>query len=191
MSPSPRERRRVRVATSRRSPPTRGITRSCRPICRRWHQAGRSIESRAFAWGDYLTALTKGNTLTDAERDGDGAEARAASPACRRTSSSNAQPAHQPGPLPQGAAARQAPGRRPARRPLHRRPTLDAAGEQRRVRPLEQALQGPYTAMFQDYVKNELKWESDLHYPTSGNVRPWTYDAEQLHGHDRAAARRR
>ena len=30
--------------------------------------------------------------------------------------------------------------------------------------------------MFQDYVKNELKWESDLHYPTSGNVRPWTYD---------------
>ena len=30
--------------------------------------------------------------------------------------------------------------------------------------------------MFQDYVKNELKWESDLHYDTSGNVRPWTYD---------------
>ena len=28
----------------------------------------------------------------------------------------------------------------------------------------------------QDYVKNELKWESDLHYPSSGNVRPWTYD---------------
>jgi hypothetical protein len=30
--------------------------------------------------------------------------------------------------------------------------------------------------MFQDYVKNELKWETDLHYPTSGNVCPWTYD---------------
>ena len=29
--------------------------------------------------------------------------------------------------------------------------------------------------MFQDYVRNELKWDSDLHYPTSGNVRPWTY----------------
>ena len=38
------------------------------------------------------------------------------------------------------------------------------------------ALQGPYTAMFKDYVKNELKWESDLHYPTSGNVRPWNWD---------------
>ena len=24
-------------------------------------------------------------------------------------------------------------------------------------------------------MKNDLKWESDLHYPTSGNVRPWTY----------------
>src|SRR5256885_6284971 len=30
--------------------------------------------------------------------------------------------------------------------------------------------------MFQEYVKNDLKWETDLHYPTSGNVRPWTYD---------------
>ena len=25
------------------------------------------------------------------------------------------------------------------------------------------------------YVRTELKWESDLHYDTSGNVRPWTY----------------
>jgi len=30
--------------------------------------------------------------------------------------------------------------------------------------------------MFNDYVRNELKWESDIHYDTSGNVRPWTYD---------------
>ena len=34
---------------------------------------------------------------------------------------------------------------------------------------------GDYMAAFQHYVKNDLKWESDLHYPTSGNVRPWTY----------------
>ena len=33
--------------------------------------------------------------------------------------------------------------------------------------------------MFQDYVKNELKWESDLHYPTSGNVRPWDWNEFQ------------
>ena len=36
-----------------------------------------------------------------------------------------------------------------------------------------------FTAMFQDYVRNELKWESDLHYPTAGNVRPWNWDEFQ------------
>ena len=54
-----------------------------------------------------------------------------------------------PGPLPQGAAARQAAGRRPARQPLHRRPTLDAAGEQRGVRLRRTPrCRAPYTAMF-------------------------------------------
>jgi len=28
-------------------------------------------------------------------------------------------------------------------------------------------------------VKNELKWDTDLHYPTSGNVRPWNWDEFQ------------
>ena len=27
-----------------------------------------------------------------------------------------------------------------------------------------------------DYVRNVLKWESDLHYPTRGNVLPWKWD---------------
>ena len=34
---------------------------------------------------------------------------------------------------------------------------------------------GPYVAGFRNYVKNTLKWESDLHYKMRGNVRPWTY----------------
>jgi carboxypeptidase C (cathepsin A) len=52
---------------------------------------------------------------------------------------------------------------------------IDAAGERQEFDPSNQALQGPYTALFQDYLKNELKWETELHYPTSANVRPWTY----------------
>src|SRR5438067_2197295 len=52
----------------------------------------------------------------------------------------------------------------------------DAAGERQEYDISNSALQGPYTSMFQEYVKNDLKWETDLHYPTSGNVRPWTYD---------------
>jgi carboxypeptidase C (cathepsin A) len=53
---------------------------------------------------------------------------------------------------------------------------LDAAGEQEEFDPSNTALQGAYTALFMDYVRNDLKWESDLHYDTSGNVRPWTYN---------------
>src|SRR5262249_1003829 len=52
----------------------------------------------------------------------------------------------------------------------------DAAGERDEFDLSNAALQGPYTAMFQEYVKNELKWESDLHYPTSRTVRPWSSD---------------
>lgn len=52
----------------------------------------------------------------------------------------------------------------------------DAAGEREEFDISNSALQGPYTAMFQDYLKNDLKWETELHYPSSGNVRPWTYD---------------
>jgi carboxypeptidase C (cathepsin A) len=55
----------------------------------------------------------------------------------------------------------------------------DAAGERDEFDLSNSALQGPYTAMFQDYVRNELKWESDLHYPTAGNVRPWNWDEFQ------------
>ncbi len=51
----------------------------------------------------------------------------------------------------------------------------DAAGERQEFDPSNTALQGAYTAMFHDYLKNDLKWDSDLHYPSSGNVRPWKY----------------
>ena len=53
---------------------------------------------------------------------------------------------------------------------------VDAAGETEEFDPSNTALQGAYTALFSDYVKSDLKWETDLHYDTSGNVRPWTYD---------------
>ena len=56
---------------------------------------------------------------------------------------------------------------------------MDAAGESAEFDPSNTALQGAYTAMFSDYVRNTLKWESDLHYDTRGNVRPWTYDQNQ------------
>ena len=131
-------------------------------------------QARTFAWGEYLTALTKGNTLTDAEK----------------TSMAN-KLARLTGLSPQfilNANLRVSAER--FRKELLREQRLtigrldgrftsldlDAAGERQEFDPSNQALQGPYTALFQDYVRNELGWETELRYPTSGNVRPWTYD---------------
>jgi len=130
-------------------------------------------EARTFAFGEYMLALTKGNLLTDAER------AQMAEKLARYT----------------GLSARyilQANLRVDSarfRKELLRDQRLvvgrldgrytaldaDAAGERQEFDPSNTALAGPYVATFRDYVKNTLKWESDLHYPTSGNVRPWTY----------------
>ena len=131
-------------------------------------------QSRTFAWGEYMTALTKGNTLTDAERTA------MAQKLARFTGLSQA--------FILNANLRITAER--FRKELLRDKRLaigrldgrftsidaDAAGEREEFDISNSALQGPYTAMFQDYVRNELKWESDLHYPSSGNVRPWTYD---------------
>ncbi|MCU0633871.1 MAG: hypothetical protein MUE41_03265 [Gemmatimonadaceae bacterium] len=37
------------------------------------------------------------------------------------------------------------------------------------------ALAGPYTALFLDYAKKELGFQSELPYFTSGQVQPWDY----------------
>jgi carboxypeptidase C (cathepsin A) len=130
-------------------------------------------EARAFAFGDYMQALTCGNTLTDAERR---------SMADKLSRFSGLSPT-----FILNANLRVDSGR--FRKELLRDKRLvlgrldgrytaldaDAAGERQEFDPSNTALQGAYVAMFQDYVRNVLKWESDLHYPTSGNVRPWTY----------------
>jgi carboxypeptidase C (cathepsin A) len=130
-------------------------------------------QSRAFAWGEYMTALTKGNTLTDAEQ-------KAMAQKLARFTGLSA-------PFIEAANLRVTADRFRKELLRDKRLTigrldgrftsldLDAAGERQEFDPSNQALQGPYTAVFHDYLKNELKWESDLHYPTSGNVRPWTY----------------
>ncbi len=121
-------------------------------------------ESRAFAFGEYLTALAKGNRMTAAERK------TVAQKLARLTGLSVD--------YVERTNLRVDPARfrrsccatggwwSPPRRPIHigraRR-----AGEDDEFDLSNSALQGPYTALFQDYVKNDLKWESDLHYPTS------------------------
>jgi carboxypeptidase C (cathepsin A) len=130
-------------------------------------------EARTFAFGEYMAALTKGNALTEAEREA------MAQKLARFTGLSPAYIL--------AANLRVDSGR--FRKELLRAQRLtvgrldgrftaldaDAAGERQEFDPSSTALAGAYVALFQEYVKNVLKWETDLHYPTSGNVRPWKY----------------
>ncbi|HYV97368.1 MAG TPA: hypothetical protein VE967_07955 [Gemmatimonadaceae bacterium] len=131
-------------------------------------------ESRAFAWGEYMSALTKGNTLTDAEKNAMAAKlARFTGLPASFILSANLRVSAERFRKELLRDKRLTVGRLDGR---FTSLDLDAAGERQEFDPSNQALQGPYTALFQDYLRNELKWETDLHYPTSGNVRPWTYD---------------
>jgi carboxypeptidase C (cathepsin A) len=53
---------------------------------------------------------------------------------------------------------------------------LDAVGERPEYDPSFEAVQGPYTATFNDYVRNELKFEKDQPYEVlTGRVQPWDF----------------
>jgi carboxypeptidase C (cathepsin A) len=50
---------------------------------------------------------------------------------------------------------------------------VDAAGERNEYDPSEASYEGAYVAIFQDYVRRELKWTTDMYYTVSAGVRPW------------------
>ena len=53
----------------------------------------------------------------------------------------------------------------------------DAAGSRPDYDPSLAAIVGPYTATFHDYVRGDLKFESDLFYEyLTGRVRPWSFE---------------
>lgn len=133
-------------------------------------------EARQFAFGEYLLALTRGNRLTAAESE------TIAGKVARYTGLSKE--------YVENANLRVSPARFRKELLRDRRSTVgrldgrftgldaDAAGERQEFDPSNTALQGAYTALFNDYVRNELGWESELVYYTSGNVRPWDYGTQ-------------
>jgi len=50
---------------------------------------------------------------------------------------------------------------------------VDAAGERNEYDSSEASYEGAFVATFQDYVRRQLKWDSDMYYAVSGQVRPW------------------
>jgi carboxypeptidase C (cathepsin A) len=56
----------------------------------------------------------------------------------------------------------------------------DAAGERPEYDPSYNVVQGSYTAMFNDYIRTQLKYETDLPYEIlTGRVQPWNYGQYQ------------
>jgi carboxypeptidase C (cathepsin A) len=49
----------------------------------------------------------------------------------------------------------------------------DAAGERPEYDPSEASYEGAYVALFHDYVRRELKWDTDLYYTVTAMVYPW------------------
>jgi carboxypeptidase C (cathepsin A) len=130
-------------------------------------------EAREFAYGDYLVALNKGNRLTPAEWDAMAervARYTGLSPEFIKQANLRVSPARFRKELLRDQ--RLVVGRLDSRFTAMDR---DAAGERQEFDPSNTALQGAYTALFNDYVRSELGWESDDQYFTSGNVRPWDY----------------
>ena len=134
-------------------------------------------EARAFSTGEYVLALEQGNRLSDAER------AKIVQKLARLTGlspeyieQSNMRVSDMRFRTELLRGAHRTVGR------LDGRFTgidADAAGERQEYDPSNEAIKGAFTATFNDYVRQELKWESDLAYPTSGDVRPWSYDEFQ------------
>jgi carboxypeptidase C (cathepsin A) len=53
----------------------------------------------------------------------------------------------------------------------------DAAGEEPEFDPSMAAIMGEYTGVFNDYIRRDLKFESDLPYEIlTSRVRPWSFD---------------
>ena len=134
--------------------------------------------SRDFAGGDYTLALMRGNQLTPAER-----------------SKITDQMAHLTG-LSKGyiekSNLRVSIQRfrkellRDEQRTIGRYDSrlegtdADSAGERPEYDASYASVQGAFTATFNDYIRQELKWDSDLTYEVlTDKVRPWSYEKQQ------------
>jgi carboxypeptidase C (cathepsin A) len=131
-------------------------------------------EARRFAGGEYASAMMKGDKLTSSER------ADVAKQLARLTGLSIA--------FVEESNLRVPPSRfekellRSDRRTLGRYDSrlegedADAAGDRPGYDPSYASVQGAYTATFNNYVRSELKYETDLSYEIlTDKVNPWSY----------------
>jgi carboxypeptidase C (cathepsin A) len=128
-------------------------------------------KARAFAHGDYAAALEKGDALTPEEHKKiveEIAHYTALSPKYIEQANLRVSPFRWFRELERDK--RLTIGRLDSR---FTGMEVDAAGERPDYDPSEASYEGAYVATFHDYVRRELKWESDMYYTVSANVRPW------------------
>lgn len=135
-------------------------------------------ESRHFAENEYSVALMKGDSLTPAERTSVAQHlARLTGLSPKFIEESNLR-------VTMGRFSKEL--LRDQRRTIGRYDSrlegidLDSAGERAEYDPSYAAVLGVYTAMFNNYVRTDLKYSSDLPYEIlTGRVQPWKYDRAQ------------
>jgi carboxypeptidase C (cathepsin A) len=131
-------------------------------------------EARQFAGGEYAAALMKGTSLSDQERSQVAAKmARLTGLSPKFIEEANLR-------VTMSRFAKEL--LRDQHRTIGRYDgrlegiDIDAAGERAEYDPSYAAVQGVYTAVFNDYVRRELNYSSDLPYEVlTGKVQPWNY----------------
>ncbi|HTL05205.1 MAG TPA: hypothetical protein VL241_05615 [Gemmatimonadales bacterium] len=128
-------------------------------------------QARQFAHGEYAVALEKGDQLTPAETQQVTARlARLTGLSPKYLEQTNLRVSPQRWFKELLRDKRMTVGRIDAR---FTGMDADAAGERDEYDPSLASYDGAFVAAFQDYVRRELKWNSEMYYTLSGNVQPW------------------
>jgi carboxypeptidase C (cathepsin A) len=128
-------------------------------------------QAREFAHGEYAQALEKGDELSPAEKQKvvkDLARFTGLSPKYIEETNLRISPQRWFKELERDK--RRTMGRLDAR---FEGMDVDAAGERYEYDSSEASYEGAYVAMFQDYVRRELKWNTEGYYTVTAQVRPW------------------
>lgn len=138
-------------------------------------------EARRFALGEYTLALAQGNDLSPQQWDDIAAKvARLTGLSADYVKRANLRPEIQAFVKELLRDQRLTVGRLDSR---FKGMDRDAAGQEYEFDPSYAAIQGPYTAVLNNYVSQDLGYKSDVPYEIlSGRVRPWNWGEEGEQG---------
>jgi carboxypeptidase C (cathepsin A) len=130
-----------------------------------------AAEARAFAHGEYASALEKGDTLSPAEYKKVVQDiSRYTGLSAKYIEQTNLRISPQRWFKELLRDKRQTVGRLDSRFTGY---DADAAGERYEYDSSEASYEGAYVATFQDYIRRELNWQTEQYYTVTARVQPW------------------